>query len=115
MFWWLPATKSTFLTLSQEEFSSQVLWDAPKRCNLDLGLMKFHPKALALIPKVIHTFSQVPKWHLPVPLLHKGPIEGNIERGEPQDGTTNCHIMDHCPSRDPQRLFHRHYLPRNLR
>lgn len=59
--------------------------------------MKFHPVALALVPKVIHSFSQVPKWHLPVSLLHKGPIEGNIELGKPQDGTPQCHIMDHCP------------------
>lgn len=59
--------------------------------------MKFHPVALVLIPKVIHSFSQVPEWHLPVSLLHKGPNEGNIEPGEPQDGTPHCHIMDHCP------------------
>lgn len=59
--------------------------------------MKFHPVALVLVLKVIHAFSQVPKWHLPVSLLHKAPVEGNIELGEPQDGTTHCHFMDHCP------------------
>lgn len=30
-------------------------------------------------------------------LLHKGPTEGHTELGEPQDGTTHCHITDHCP------------------
>lgn len=87
-FWWFPDAQSTFLTLFQEEFSSQILWDAPQRCNLDLGLMKFHPVALALVPKVIQAPSQVPKRNLPKRNLAQGVFEGNIELGEPQDGTT---------------------------
>lgn len=66
--------------------------------------MKFHPVALALVPKVIHSFSQVPKWHLAVSLFHKGPIEGNIELGSPRMGHPTVTSWITAPGRDPQHV-----------
>lgn len=70
----------TFLPgpIFQDEFPAQTLWH-----DLALGFMKFHPMALALVPKVTRLFSPVltmsaALWQLPPSLLHKGHI-GNIE------------------------------------
>lgn len=85
--------------ISQDDFPAQTLWVALKRHDLALGFMKFHPVALALVPKVTHPFSQVltaapALWQQPASLLRKGTIE-NIELGELQDGPSRDNPLSH--------------------
>lgn len=87
MSWWLPATQSIFPALfSQEEFSAQILWDAPRRRNLGLSSMKFHPLALVLAPKVIHAFSHVPEWQCQCPCHTRALLKGILGLGSPRRG-----------------------------